>query len=703
MAVINFNASTVHPSRPPRVDVATGPDAFASHIRQHLSCAPDPGKIVPGKWIHFPVSDKRGDSRGACMMFPDGEGGMYGRWDENSAGDWHSWQARQAATPEEEAVFRQKVEHAREEAERKRERERAECRERSAALWEKAQPANRQHPYLQLKGVDAHGLRQLNESLLVPVRDAGGTIHGLQFIGPDGAKRFKTGTAVSGRFHVIGVMQSNTILIAEGYATGATLHELSGHAVACAFNAGNLKPVAKVLRELLPDSVLIVCADDDHATEGNPGLTKATEAVEAVAGLLAVPTFPETRGPKDTDFNDLAKLTGPAMVKMCIETATQVGSETASFWPAPIDLHRLSMFEPSPPKFIMQDWLPCGYATLFAGHGGIGKSGIALMLAVCIAMGIPFWGMTVERCRVLYLSCEDREGVLHWRLARICVLLGITLVDLTGWLEVIDLVGHETILYQPTRDRSPLTVAYDELRNKMKSLSSQVLFVDGISDTYDGNENARAEVKAYINALLALISADDGAVVLVGHVSKPATTGKIGEGYSGSTGWHNSVRARWYLYPETKAADDNRQDRTGKLILELQKSNLGPTDRAVMFEWDDTAGLYAGRGMEEESNFDRNYRERQERDGILAVLKACKDHVPAATSGQRTAYHVLSAQPNLPESLLAGNAARKRFWKHVEVLRAMGLVEETSITRSDRHKMRVIVATDKACGDAGNA
>ncbi len=40
---------------------------------------------------------------------------------------------------------------------------------------------------------------------------------------------------------------------------------------------------------------------------------------------------------------------------------------------------------------------------------------------------------------------------------------------------------------------------------------------------------------------------------------------------------------------------------------------------------------------------------------VNCLLKACKDHVPAATSGQRTAYHVLSAQPNFPESLRAGN------------------------------------------------
>ena len=85
------------------------------------------------------------------------------------------------------------------------------------------------------------------------------------------------------------------ILIAEGFATGATLHEITGHAVACAFSAGNLKPVAEALKRKYPDTVLVICADDDHATDGNPGISKATEAAQAVEGLLAVPGFPETR------------------------------------------------------------------------------------------------------------------------------------------------------------------------------------------------------------------------------------------------------------------------------------------------------------------------------------------------------------------------------------------------------------------------
>src|SRR5262245_9999464 len=79
--------------------------------------------------------------------------------------------------------------------------------------------------------------------------------------------------------------------------------------------------------------------------------------------------------------------------------------EPESLWPQALDLEALSERIPEPPKFIVPDWLPCGYATLFAGHGGVGKSGIALHLAVCIAAGTPFFGMEVQARRVLYLSC----------------------------------------------------------------------------------------------------------------------------------------------------------------------------------------------------------------------------------------------------------------------------------------------------------
>ena len=54
----------------------------------------------------------------------------------------------------------------------------------------------------------------------------------------------------------------------------------------------------------------MIAADDDHATDGNPGLTKAHAAAELIGGNVAVPIFLEAEQ-RGTDFNDLAALRGP--------------------------------------------------------------------------------------------------------------------------------------------------------------------------------------------------------------------------------------------------------------------------------------------------------------------------------------------------------------------------------------------------------
>jgi putative DNA primase/helicase len=182
--------------------------------------------------------------------------------------------------------------------------------------WAAATSAQGIHPYLTRKGVAAFGLRYHRGALLIPVRDIGGGLQGLQRIWPDGTKRFTPGTVKTSHFFMIGTISGCTIAVCEGYATGATIHQATGRAVAVAFDAGNLQAVALAIRAKFPELEIIIAADDDHATEGNPGLTNATEAARAVGGLLVVPVFPCTRGPKDSDFNDLHQRAGLDAVRL---------------------------------------------------------------------------------------------------------------------------------------------------------------------------------------------------------------------------------------------------------------------------------------------------------------------------------------------------------------------------------------------------
>jgi putative DNA primase/helicase len=128
---------------------------------------------------------------------------------------------------------------------------------------------------------------------------------------------------VSGCYLLIG-KPDGMLCIVEGYATGASIHEAADCSVAVAFNAGNLLTVTRTLRAKFPDLRLIVCADDDASTLGNPGLSKAREAAQAVGALLAVPDFGRNRPDGATDFNDLHRHAGYEAVRASIERAALV-------------------------------------------------------------------------------------------------------------------------------------------------------------------------------------------------------------------------------------------------------------------------------------------------------------------------------------------------------------------------------------------
>jgi putative DNA primase/helicase len=237
---------------------------------------------------------------------------------------------------------------------------RADARDRAARYVREAKPSDDAHPYLQRKGIKSHGLgihhgpqaingMPLNGCLVIPLRDTAGAIHSVEFIHPEPRegdnKRFLANGEKSGHYYQIGE-PDDVLCIAEGFATGASIHEATGHAVAVAFDAGNLEPVARALRAKHAELRLIVCADDDYETGGNPGNAKATAAARAVEGLLAVPDFGTDRPEGATDFNDLAGHAGTEAVRRCIEAAAppKVGSESEKGSdPVKAEIRRLAM------------------------------------------------------------------------------------------------------------------------------------------------------------------------------------------------------------------------------------------------------------------------------------------------------------------------------------------------------------------------
>ncbi len=169
------------------------------------------------------------------------------------------------------------------------------------------------------KGVQLHGnLRQLGDDLILPLTDANGELHSIQIITPEGDKTFPYGSRISGCFFVLADQPDKPLVIVEGYSTGATIHEATDYAVACALYCGNLPTVAKALREKFPTRSIILAADNDRWNEKNSGLTKATEAASEINARLAIPIFKHIAA-RPTDFNDLGRLEGLDTVKSQIE------------------------------------------------------------------------------------------------------------------------------------------------------------------------------------------------------------------------------------------------------------------------------------------------------------------------------------------------------------------------------------------------
>ena len=266
----------------------------------------DPGLIVADGVIQrFRVEgDRSGSLNGWCVLHHDH--GAAGTWKGGATCTWSAKSTSRMSRSERDALYA-KVRAAKAEAQRQREVEQQHAADRAAELWSKAALASPDHPYLRRKHVEPGNARQRGDLLVLLVQDIDGHPRSLQFIAGDGAKKLLTGGAKRGNFILVaGSLPADLIVIAEGFATASTVAtQFPGACVLAAIDAGNLEPVARAVRARYPAAQIVVAADDDRATPGNPGLTKAREAAAAVGGKLVRPVWPPGSPLELSDHNDL--------------------------------------------------------------------------------------------------------------------------------------------------------------------------------------------------------------------------------------------------------------------------------------------------------------------------------------------------------------------------------------------------------------
>lgn len=148
--------------------------------------------------------------------------------------------------------------------------------------------------------------------LIVPLHDISGQLVNVQLINAAGDKRTLKGGQVKGACHLLSNGgPAKRIWLAEGYATGLTVHNLTGDEVWIALSSGNFLSLAGLVREKHPALPLLIAADRDLNGDGQ---TKAQKAADACNGIVALP-------PLFGDWNDAFVQHGEAVTRQALREA----------------------------------------------------------------------------------------------------------------------------------------------------------------------------------------------------------------------------------------------------------------------------------------------------------------------------------------------------------------------------------------------
>lgn len=339
---------------------------FVRAMSEHDILVSDSDIKADGKLHRIKSRDSKEKTVWYVLHADDRPTGMFGCNRMYGYDQKFTWKADVKLPPmsaQEKRAYRERMERI--EAERAAERAALQqaAAEIAQRLWDGAVECE-SHPYLDRKGVRAHNVRVgkwekvdqetgevyviSKQALLIPIRDLKKRMHSLQAVFPeklrDGRdKDYLTNGAKEGLFHTIGRPLEHigrlVIVICEGYATGASIHEATGHAVVIAFDAPNLLPVAKAWRERFPDAIIIVAADNDQWTVrpvANPGVTRARECAKECGALVAIPPFDASLGATSasggrahgpTDFNDLQHQEGGEAIRAIFDAVLNPAPE----------------------------------------------------------------------------------------------------------------------------------------------------------------------------------------------------------------------------------------------------------------------------------------------------------------------------------------------------------------------------------------
>ncbi len=507
-----------------------------------------------------------GDNRENCWYALFDHGGAFGSWRLGISEKWHNGAGKLSKEQRRELENQIRAAQTQAEAERKKLQDAAAQKARLLVGRAVTISDPNEHAYLVRKRIQPYGVRLLvdrdgefgGDKLVIPLLDEGAIVN-LQFIKPDGEKRFLSHGRVAGCYCLLenSDKKITKIAIGEGFATVASVCEATGIPGAVAFNAANLSAVARSLRKKYPSAEIVLLADDDRTVEGNPGIAKAREAAQAAGARLAIPKFPE--GVAGTDFNDLACALGLDAVRKQIEAAiddgvpanfklredmlcvlidrkTKDGGVTTDEYPVCSRLEVVALTRDESGG----EW---GRLLCFDDPDGR-EQAWAMPMEMLAGDGSEYRARLLEQGLIIFPSREARSG-LHEYLARCRPLARAHAVSRIGWHDGVFVfpdhaicdTGAERMLYQSSASVIHAFHVRGSLRDWRREVATRCA----------GNSRLVLAVSAaFAAALLSITGDESGGLHFVGRSSVGKTTAlRVGGSVWGGSQTQSGYLRQW--------------------------------------------------------------------------------------------------------------------------------------------------------------
>jgi RecA-family ATPase len=260
--------------------------------------------------------------------------------------------------------------------------------------------------------------------------------------------------------------------------------------------------------------------------------------------------------------------------------------------PKPANIRSWAGKQPPKPEYTVPDRYPAEQLGLFSGEGAEGKSTLIQQLCAAHALG-QFWlGCQPRQGPAVYLECEDSENILWWRLAPLAEYYGVAIEAFAdAGLHLYSLIETDTIL-AATNKRGIVepTKAYQWLYELAGDIKPVQIGIASVGNVFAGNENIRTEVQQFCKLMTRITMVTKGSIVLATH---PSLTGINSsnlshEGLSGTTQWHNAVRARAVMkrFKPKNKDDEGGETDSGLRSISFHKNQYGPAVASCTVKWE---------------------------------------------------------------------------------------------------------------------